>query len=1431
MCVHPHPYRGLWADLLVPQLTSATQEDLDTGPNSTAAQTRFKTRIPPSQQPHPHRSQHPSSKGVLADQSHKDHPRNISPDHDRPLSRKGKTVIFTAPTYYEHSANGESGEEGEEGEDDEMMGGEQVFEDEIDEESDFSDDGMDEEGLEGENSRGKHVRRTSGGNDVRQDDLGDDGGDEEELSEAQWEEERVRSVQAQAEAQWRAQQGQHRPLSPSQQQSLHLQQQQHGTRRALSPTQSQDTSIEQRALSPSQNQLQLQHQQQQLIQQQHQQRTMGGQYTAPLANDTQNLQRQSSDPYAPRRADAPRTLRTLPELDDDQFDQDAPTKKLSATPPIVRDHSFDINNPYGDLPGGVRSPSPIRVRGVEVVDPKDPRYGKLITERRPDQFTPTPRRPSDGSQENFAPGASTDTVSSFISGSDDSQRAANAAPSMSVLTKKGSRDSVDGGEKKKKTGGILSGLFRKKDKKKKVEKDEVVEGRSSEENSRLSTSNLQRSSSLDEANRIGAGRRESQTVDSMFSTESALRQQQVEAKQAIYHQYGVQRAPGDRTNTMTPRANLQSLNSSLTPSTLPGTPQRMRPGSLVGSPSIPGLDVPLLSVLRVFAGENIESEATFKTVLLNRLTSTTDLVKQSMQRFRLDGSEEQEEYYLTVRELGGEERPLAEEEKPLVTFESLSDSPDGSGLAVPSVKRSSVGSISSITSNLSLNPAITRLGMNDFSDDSAVKFYLNRKARQPTAATTAPPMENSFSGTSATLEPFSPTPSFRFAIRLLIHPADLPENVVFDPSSSALIPKSVYLERQQRSGVDSTEPLSSEPRERIVFFPKNASVSEVVEAALDRFGIVDGIVDGGDEVEDRVSRRRSISRVKYGLAVELDGKGAYHLSVASVPHTNVSVAAETLLGSSSKVLDAYKSAPLFKAYDRTSKEFRRRSVDATIILGAPEDVQDSDPVFIIRRAAPHTTNTGTIARGAVDELAAHRQQQAHLRSEPTSTLLAPPTRRSDTSDSFNAPSVYATPMEEISAPFDTVFAPSPPAPVHSPTRHEFIIAQRAATRANQLAIVSAQKNAEQGVDIVLPDRSTVRSSRNFADGGISYSYIDQDGDATDISEIVEKEWTAPAAAAEAPAGVPRSSEDNSTIGGGSFLTALSSPTSEGALRSPERLDAAGEVDDRAAIDALRSTPLSVEATRPQPTSSGSSDVLEPALRFNTTTPSSPTTQETLQERLDRVLARVKDDKSRRMSGARSPDSRPTSRARAAIAGIVPTSGRASPANEQNGSQARSGGRRSPYADGRNSPSIEQLINTPKTTTPLARSLQHGQQSSLSSNLSSVTAVSPTTRSASGGKAMPRPPIIYREDFGLETLMILVDDGSRTRTVKPKRDLTMDSLFGHSLDHRELAPGVSGWYVEHSKKFDDLDSVRLSFSPFVPELTTIVISDSMRCSSR
>jgi hypothetical protein len=317
----------------------------------------------------------------------------------------------------------------------------------------------------------------------------------------------------------------------------------------------------------------------------------------------------------------------------------------------------------------------------------------------------------------------------------------------------------------------------------------------------------------------------------------------------------------------------------------------------MGSPSIPGLDVPLLSVLRVFAGEQVEAEATFKTVLLNQSTTSADLVKQAMQRFRLTGFELTEEFFLTVKELGGDERPLRDDECPLAIFEELSEKAGAdSTFAVPSVKRSSVGSINSISSNLSLNPAITRLGMNDWSDDSAVKFYLNRRlpsssdpALDESTGRTSFSERESISADSITTSTLTPptsssSTSYRFAVRLLIHPADLPENVVFDPQSSAIIPREVLQERQQRNGSsqDASNEVSPNAREKIVFFPKNANVSDVIEAGLDRFGIVDGVVDGGDEVEDRVSRRRSVTRVKYSLAVDREGKGSSSRLLSSV---------------------------------------------------------------------------------------------------------------------------------------------------------------------------------------------------------------------------------------------------------------------------------------------------------------------------------------------------------------------------------------------------------------------------------------------------------------------------------------------------------------------------------------------------------------------
>jgi hypothetical protein len=57
-------------------------------------------------------------------------------------------------------------------------------------------------------------------------------------------------------------------------------------------------------------------------------------------------------------------------------------------------------------------------------------------------------------------------------------------------------------------------------------------------------------------------------------------------------------------------------------------------------------------------------------------------------------------------------------------------------------------------------------------------------------------------------------------------------------------------------------------RKKVFVFPKNVTVAEVIELSLERFGIEEGVVDGGDEIEDKLTKRRSSSRVRYGLIVD-----------------------------------------------------------------------------------------------------------------------------------------------------------------------------------------------------------------------------------------------------------------------------------------------------------------------------------------------------------------------------------------------------------------------------------------------------------------------------------------------------------------------------------------------------------------------------------
>ncbi|KAL7281958.1 hypothetical protein ACG7TL_003425 [Trametes sanguinea] len=580
---------------------------------------------------------------------------------------------------------------------------------------------------------------------------------------------------------------------------------------------------------------------------------------------------------------------------------------------------------------------------------------------------------------------------------------------------------------------------------------------------------------------------------------SQLRQRDMQ-QQALYQQY-LNRSPATPPEAQ-PSYGLQSASavmpgsmsfssSTSSASGLNASGSRPRPGSLVLSPTSmdgQGVGLPDLSVVRVFAGDHLQTEATFKTVLLNSSTSASDLVRQAIQRFRLPAGEDEKDYYLTIKQVEGSSAVLRPEERPLVVFESLVEA----AMEIPKVKRSSVGSISSVASNLSMHPAIKKLSMNDFTDDSQVKFYLNRRGRgddslmeegdetllaesvdgDSDSTTRSRPQYLSVTtanGSHVPAERFS-SPSFRFGLQLVIYPDDLPDDMVFDPQTEAIVFKSTLRNRPQQSQVPAPG-ISQTMRKKIFVFPKNITVAEVIEQGLDRFGIPEGVVDGGDEIEDKLTKRRSSSRVRYGLTVEVNGRGK-NCSESNLSGLMAYILAERELSPSSKVIDAYPRPPAYRQVDRKF-ESKRRSVDsAQLLLGSADDVRPDDPVFILRRAVAYRSSSSRHRSSApLDELALQQLRDSVASSSTASDTTAHP--------------------EETK---------------RQPSKQEIIAAQRAATRANQRAILSANTNSQRGLDVLLPGNAMIRSLRHEVDDRVRYSYIEPDGETHDISDIVEEVW-------------------------------------------------------------------------------------------------------------------------------------------------------------------------------------------------------------------------------------------------------------------------------------------------------------------------------------
>ncbi|KZT13217.1 uncharacterized protein LAESUDRAFT_754209 [Laetiporus sulphureus 93-53] len=826
---------------------------------------------------------------------------------------------------------------------------------------------------------------------------------------------------------------------------------------------------------------------------------------------------------------------------------------------------------------------------------------------------------------------------------------------------------------------------------------------------------------------------------------SQLRQRD-QQQQALYQQY-LNRSPSSPPDAQ-PSYGLQSASAVLpgsnsfassvsTASGLVVSGSRARPGSLVLSPStVDGQGVgmlPDLSVVRVFAGENLQTEATFKTVLLNASTTASDLVRQAIQRFRLPAGEEESGYYLTIKQVEGSSATLLPHEKPLGVFESLVEA----ALELPKVKRSSVGSISSVASNLSMHPAIKKLPMNDFTDDSAVKFYLNRKGHDDEHADgetsdsvlTESPREEEGSlssprlqylsvgnGASGVTERFS-SPSYRFALQLVIYPDDLPDDMVFDPLTEAIVFKDTLRDRPQ-AGIMVSSGISQAMRKKVFVFPKNVTVAEVIELGLERFGILDGVVDGGDEIEDKLNKRRSSSRVRYGLAINSGSK-------------------ERELSPSSKVIEAFPRPPAYRAVERQSGG-KRRSIDsAQLLLGNMDDVQPDDPIFILRRAVAYRTSTSRHRLSApLDEIAL---QHLHRDSVASSSVA---------SDSTAGPSEDARSQTSQTS------------------KQAIIAAQRAATRASQRAILSAQPNSARGLDVLLPGNALIRSSRYELDDRMRYSYVEPDGETYDISEIVEEEWRSEVG--------PMGSRTNSNAD--DLLHGVLARGKDGLGAKLERVLSKIKHEKGAGR-----TPVA------EFTSGAATDSLSSAL---STSPSVYSTT----------------DASVEKSGSRTatPIAQP-SHGRSSSAATNAIQHTPSPISRLSSYRTASSGESDTHSGTRSiTPNASQWKAPP-----------HVRQNSALSDVSVYRTATPNTPTPPAARLQPSPEqtrssplVLPRDDFGLSYMMALIDLTASENI--PAQSLPQDSvdelLFGKQIDTNELHPQVLDIYSNTFKQLDEMDEM-------------------------
>ncbi|KAI9319512.1 hypothetical protein BX666DRAFT_2025803 [Dichotomocladium elegans] len=291
-------------------------------------------------------------------------------------------------------------------------------------------------------------------------------------------------------------------------------------------------------------------------------------------------------------------------------------------------------------------------------------------------------------------------------------------------------------------------------------------------------------------------------------------------------------------------------------------------------------DDPQPTILKIFAG-NITFGAEYKTAQAYESTTAAELIQYALNTFDIQSRPQNAnadsllDYFLVVKGVDGDEYTLVPNDKPVAIYMSLTDHLN---MPMPSLKKAR--RISALMSG----SEATHIGGPKGNPDDAeeVRFYLYTKARRPEDA--------------------------HISIKVSLFASEV------DGSTSIL--------KYDQARVDKS-----------VTVPVHASVGDVTAILLDKFHILNGIVDGADAAENAKALRIQGTDgefVKYQLAVSRQGQ-------------------EKLLEPAVAIKTAFGEDLLPMVHRRSSSNPDRASIASlTSIITSPP--QPDETFFILRRS-------------------------------------------------------------------------------------------------------------------------------------------------------------------------------------------------------------------------------------------------------------------------------------------------------------------------------------------------------------------------------------------------------------------------------------------------------------------------------------------------